>query len=115
MDTKSSDLITDLIELSGENPESVLPVVKEYVNKYKPFIYGLLHQILDIYKDYSNNTEYPEIIAKIKRNKYDAYVNAGFTEDQAFALLIYYNLQLLKNIQKYSIKTSNSSIPSRNN
>ena len=53
-----------------------------------------------IAKDYSENTEYPAICAKIKKNTYDAYVNVGFTEDQALALMINDNIQLMKNIQK---------------
>lgn len=31
---------------------------------------------------------------------FDAYVNVGFTEDQALALMINDNIQLMKNIQK---------------
>lgn len=53
-----------------------------------------------IAKDYSENTEYPAIQAKIKKNMFDAYVNVGFTENQALALMINDNIQLMKNIQK---------------
>lgn len=31
---------------------------------------------------------------------FDAYVSVGFTEDQALALMINDNIQLMKNIQK---------------
>lgn len=49
-----------------------------------------------IAKDYSENTEYPAIQARIKKNMFDAYVNVGFTEDQALALMINDNIQLMR-------------------
>ena len=79
-------------------------LVKEYISKYKPIVYGLLQEVVEVYRDYSNNTEYPAIVAKTKKNMYDAYVSVGFTEDQALALMINDNIQLLKNIKQ----TSNS-------
>ncbi len=115
MNQNSSELLMQLLTILNEEPTAVLPEIEETINKYKPLVYCLLHQFLNIYKDYSHNTEYQETLARIKRNTYNAYLEAGFTEDQAFALLINDNLQLLKNIQKYSIKTSNLSSPSRNN
>ena len=59
-----------------------------------------------IMKDYSENTEYPAICANIKKNTYDAYVNAGFTEDQALALMINDNIRLMENIKKSSNRAS---------
>ena len=41
-----------------------------------------------------------------KKNMFDAYVNVGFTEDQALALMINDNIQLMKNIQKSVNNTS---------
>lgn len=93
-----------ILELLGSNPEMLVPVVKEYISKYKPIVYGLLQEVVEVYRDYSNNTEYPAIVAKTKKNMYDAYVSVGFTEDQALALMINDNIQLLKNIKQ----TSNS-------
>lgn len=55
-----------------------------------------------MYKDYSNNAEYPVIIAKTKKNMYDAYISVGFSEDQALALMINDNIQLIKNIRQMS-------------
>ena len=37
---------------------------------------------------------------------FDAYVSVGFTEDQALALMINDNIQLMKNIQKSVNNTS---------
>lgn len=91
-----------LLELLMENPEMLVPVIKEYIKKYKPVVYELAHEVVDVYKDYANNIEYPAIVAKSKKNMYDAYVTAGFTEDQALALMINDNIQLMKNIKQIS-------------
>lgn len=82
------------------------PVIKEYINKYKPMVYDLAQEVVEVYKDYSNNTEYPTIVAKTKKNMYDAYVSVGFTEDQALALMINDNIQLMKNIKQISSSTN---------
>lgn len=91
-----------ILELLARNPEMIMPVVKEYIAKYKPLVYSLAQEIVDVYKDYSENKEYPAIVANTKKNMYDAYVNAGFTEDQALALMINDNIQLMKNIKQIS-------------
>ncbi|WP_304576905.1 hypothetical protein [Romboutsia ilealis] len=87
-------------------PEILVPVIKEYINKYKPMVYDLAQEAVEIYKDYSNNTEYPTVVAKTKKNMYDAYVSVGFTEDQALALMINDNIQLMKNIKQISSSTN---------
>lgn len=84
----------------------LVPVIKEYINKYKPMVYDLAQEAVEVYKDYSNNTEYPAIVAKTKKNMYDAYVSVGFTEDQALALMINDNIQLMKNIKQTSSATN---------
>lgn len=95
-----------VLELLGSNPEIIVPVVKEYINKYKTVVYDLAQEVVEIYKDYSNNTEYPTIVARTKKNMYDAYVSVGFTEDQALALMINDNIQLMKNIKQISSTTN---------
>lgn len=95
-----------ILRLLMENPENLGEVVKSYIVKYKEPVYDVLKELMVIAKDYSENTEYPAICAKIKKNTYDAYVNAGFTEDQALALMINDNIRLMENIKKSSIKVS---------
>ncbi|MBQ2134831.1 MAG: hypothetical protein II203_03910 [Phascolarctobacterium sp.] len=46
-----------ILRLLMENPETLTSVIREYVNKYKPVVYGLAQEVVEIYKDYSNNTE----------------------------------------------------------
>lgn len=89
-----------ILELIMSEPEMLIPVIKEYIKKYKPMVYDLAQEIVEICKDYSNNTEYPVIVAKTKKNLYDAYINAGFTKDQALAFMLNDNLHLMKNIKE---------------
>lgn len=87
-------------------PEMLVPTIKEYINKFKPMVYDLVQEAVEIYKDYSNNTEYPTIVAKTKKNMYDAYISVGFTEDQALALMINDNIQPMKNVKQISSSTN---------
>lgn len=98
----------ELIKTFIENPEVGLAVVKTLVDKYKPAVYDVASMILDVYKDFSNNTEYPETVAKVKKNMYDAYLAVGFNEDQALALMINDNIQLMNNVKKLSSKSASS-------
>lgn len=90
----------EILKLVLSNPTAATGVIKKYVDIYKPHIYELLKEIVEIMKDYSNNTEYHAIVAKSKKNRYDAYVNVGFTEDQALALMINDNIQLMERVKK---------------
>ena len=98
-----------ILRLLMENPETLTSVIKEYVNKYKPVVYGLAQEVVEIYKDYSNNTEYPAVVAKTRKNMYDAYVSVGFTEEQALALMINDNIQLMKNVKQLSSSSNKNS------
>ena len=91
-----------ILELLMKNPDTIMPLVKELINKYKPVVYELAQELVEVYKDYSNNTEYPATVAKVKKNMYDAYISVGFSEDQALALMINDNLQLMKNVKQIS-------------
>ena len=95
-----------ILRLLMENPENLGEVVKSYITKYKEPVYDVLKELMVIMKDYSENTEYPAICAKIKKNTYDAYVNVGFTEDQALALMINDNIRLMENIKNSSNRVS---------
>jgi hypothetical protein len=97
-----------IIELLMSNPELATVLIKEYISKYKPVVYEIAQEAVEIYKDYSNNTEYPTVVAKSRKNMYDAYVNVGFTEDQALALMINDNIKLMENIKKSSTSKSSS-------
>ena len=99
--------MSKVLEVLLKNPDLLTDIVKDYIEKYKPVVYSLAQELVEVYKDYANNTEYPATVAKAKKNMYDAYVNAGFTEDQALALMINDNIQLMKNVQKMSGSVKN--------
>lgn len=95
-----------LIEAFMESPEVGFVLLKTMIEKYKPMAYEVANIIEDIYRDYSNNTEHPALVAKVKKNMYDAYVDAGFTEDQALALMINDNIQLMERIQRQASRAN---------
>ena len=95
-----------ILRLLMENPENLGEVVKSYITKYKQPVYDVLKELMVIMKDYSENTEYPAIQARTKKNMFDAYVSVGFTENQALALMINDNIRLMENIKKSSNRVS---------
>lgn len=96
--------VEKLIELMMENPETIPMLIPELVNKYKPIIYSIGEEIHNILKDYANNTEYFKTSAKIKKQIFDAYIDAGFNEDQAMAFMINDNIRLMDNIKNQNVK-----------
>lgn len=99
----------NLIEFMFKNPEIIPSLIPELVNKYKPIIYTVCNEFHNMMKDYANNTEYFETCAKIKKQQFDAYVNAGFNEDQAIAFIINDNLKLMENMKKQTFNISSNS------
>lgn len=97
-----------LIEMFMVNPEAGLELLKSMIEKYKPIVYGVGSVVMDIYKDFANNTEYPMTFAKVKKNMYDAYISAGFAEDQALALMINDNIQLMNSLKNYGVRSSSA-------
>lgn len=97
-----------IFELLMSNPELIAPTVRVYIEKYKPMVYYLAKEVVEIVRDYSNNTDYPAIVAKTKKNLFDAYVAVGFNKDQALALMINDNIQLMNNIKQITSKSSKS-------
>lgn len=95
-----------IIDAFMESPETGFALLKVLIEKYKPMAYEIGNVFVDIYKDFANNTEYPSVVAKAKKNMYDAYVDVGFTEDQALALMINDNIKLMDNIKKVSAKSN---------
>lgn len=97
----------ELLKMLLENPDATTAIISAYVEKYKPVLYFVGQELHNIYKDYANNTEYPQTVAKVKKNMFDAYVGVGFTEDQAMALMINDNIQLM-NAMKKSANSANT-------
>lgn len=55
-----------LLRLLKESPESFVGLVHGYIEKYKPAVYEVGKEIVNVARDYANNTEICEIAA-IKR------------------------------------------------
>lgn len=97
-----------LLELMFESPEIIPVLIPSLVEQYKPTIYSVCNEFHKMMKDYANNTEYFETCAKIKKQQFDAYVNIGFSEDQAIAFIINDNLKLMESIKNQSSKINTS-------
>lgn len=97
-----------LLELMFESPETIPVLIPSLVEQYKPTIYSVCNEFHKMMKDYANNTEYFETCAKIKKQQFDAYVNIGFSEDQAIAFIINDNLKLMESIKNQSSKINTS-------
>ena len=79
-----NELLTSLLE----NPEALKEMIKEQVGQYKPLVYMIGTELLEVYKDFANNTEYFIVKAKVRKNQFDAYVEVGFTKEQAMMFLL---------------------------
>lgn len=87
-----------LIGIFLESPEAGFSLLNALIKKYKPMIYQVCDTVMDFYRDLASNEELPALQAKMKKNIYDAYIAEGFTEEQALALIINDNIQLMKNM-----------------
>lgn len=75
------------MEVIKENPEVIPVIVKAVMEKYKPVVYEYCNELFKVYKDYVNNKEVALVSAKARKNMFDAYMEVGFTEAQAWTLL----------------------------
>ena len=90
-----------ILEMVLNNPSLVTrETIAAIADPYKKPVYELGAYCLSIMNDLASNREFFVVNAKYKKAIYDAYVEAGFSEEQAFALIINDNLQLIKNIEK---------------
>lgn len=95
-----------LLKLMTSNPEDFVEIARTYINKYKPAVYEICKEVLAVAKDFAENKEVCEVAATHKKNLFDAYVKAGFTEEQAIAFILNDNLQLMKNMKQISANSS---------
>ena len=99
-------MLSDGLDTEEPNDTSLDDMIKEYINKYKPTVHMVCKEILEIMKDFVKNDDYYKVVAENKRNMYNAYVKTGFSEDQAMALILNDNLQLMKSIQNAKTTTN---------
>lgn len=70
------------------DPEAGAKSLHDLVSKYKPLLYCICAEIHSMIKDLTNNDEWYATNARNYKQCYDAYMNVGFPEDQAFALVM---------------------------
>ena len=76
--------MNELLNMLLSSPESI----QEIVAQYKPMFYALCNEFFKVYKDLVNNDDYFATSAQQNWKMFRAYVDAGFTHDEAFTLLM---------------------------
>lgn len=89
-----------ILEMAMENPEMIGELISPMIEQYKKPVYDVCKEFVKIMQDYSNAEEWFEVLAKIKKQQFDAYVKVGFTEEQAIAFLLEDNRDLTKQISQ---------------
>lgn len=107
MDVMTKMMLEEMLSGGESEDTSLDDIIKGYIKKYKPTVYMAFNELVKVMKDFVKYDDYYKVVAENKRNMYDAYVKIGFSEDQAMALILNDNLQLMKSIQK--IKTTANS------
>ena len=88
-----------------KDPE-LAPTVHETIDAYKKPVYRILGEFVDIWKDFQNS-EYYSLTAAGKKKMFDAYIAAGFSEEQAMMLLLNDHLEAAAVISKLNAKKKN--------
>ena len=81
-------LLPSLLPMILGSPESMQEIVHSTVEQYKPVLYAVLKELNGLYEDLAENKGYYATQAALKRNMYVAYIDAGFTEEQAMVFLL---------------------------
>ena len=76
-----------LSSISGD-PGIMQEVIKNIVKQYKPIVYTILQELFEVYKDLANNEEVFKAQAQMKSNAYKAYMETGFSSEQAMLFLL---------------------------
>lgn len=76
------------MEDDGKEDNTITDEILGYIREYKPFVIEVAKEAFDLYKKWVDNEELHQYSAKELMNNYQAYIAAGFTEEQAFILLL---------------------------
>lgn len=94
-------MIDELLKAILISPDALA----ESMEQYKPIIYAICNQVLSVYKDFVNNDEYYKYSALNDYKTYKAHIDAGFSEEQAFLLMIR-NAETASNMLRTMSKTN---------
>ena len=81
-------MIPGLLSTLIGDPDMLGETIRNAVSKYKPAIYALLDELFTCYEDLASNQRVFKAQAQMKWNAYAAYLDAGFTKEQAMLLLL---------------------------
>lgn len=84
----AEDLLDNLLVQAMVDPSKCTESIHELIEMYKPVLYGICSDIFGIMKDLNRNDEWFAENAMYDKKLYDAYVNAGFTNEQSYGLLV---------------------------
>jgi len=77
-----------LLPMLMGDTEMAEETIENLVSQYKPIIYAVVREGFQGYKDLVANDEYFTQRAQMRRKMYSAYIEAGFTEEQAMLFLL---------------------------
>ena len=98
--TTLMNLIPGNIVQAMVDPSKCTESIHELVEMYKPMLYGICADIFGIMKDLNRNDEWFAENAMYDKKLYDAYVNAGFTDEQSYELLVRDKIVRAENMKK---------------
>ena len=88
--------------------EDLVPMIHDLIEQCKPAVYSIISELADTWKDLENSDFYSlyNLSASGSKKMFDAYINVGFTEEQAMMLLLNRNLELIRSMNKISTNTN---------
>lgn len=84
-----NDFLITLADKYTQNPTETVRQIVGGIELAKPLFYAVMISLFDSFKDLTENDEYFRTIAEFNHNKYLAYIDVGFSEDQAMMLLLH--------------------------
>ena len=85
----SSLNLMDVFLEAMTNPESVVDQLKSMKERIDPLVNGICSIVVDYREEYAENCgRMAKANATVKKKAYDAYVEAGFSEEQAMSLIL---------------------------
>ena len=80
--------MNELLNSLLENPEELKEMITARVGQSMTSVYMAASEQQEASHDYANNIEFFITKAKVRKNQYDAYVEVGFTKEQAMMFLL---------------------------